>query len=160
MLPEIMTVREAIRKAERILPGKPAPEGQIDPRWQAIIRIEDYIEDCPEEVWLFTRNWGAHASADVRTAIATCLLEHLLEHHFLRVFPLVSDASRQSARFADTLSRCWHLGQARRPQNLKRLRVLMRELGGPSANKPLQRTGMSRSGQRRNRKSAAAPARR
>ena len=137
-----------------------APEGQSDPRWQAIMRIEDHIEQHPEEVWRFTRKWGAHANADLRTAVATCLLERLLEHHFSRIFPLVCEASRQSARFADTLSSCWALGQARKPQNLKRRRALMNEVIAPSANTPLQRTCSSRSRHRRKRESAAAPARR
>jgi hypothetical protein len=122
---EAMTVLQAIRRAERVLPGKVAPDGRLDPRWQAIIRVGDHIEQHPEEVWRFTRKWGAHANADLRTAVATCLLEHLLEHHFCRIFPLVSEAFRQSARFADTLSRCSAFGQAKRPQNLKRLRALM-----------------------------------
>ena len=160
LLAEIMTVLQAMRKAERVLPGKVAPDGQSDPRWQAILRVEDHVEQHPEEVWRFTRKWGVHANADLRTAVATCLLEHLLACHFSRMFPLVSEASRQSARFADTLSRCWALGQARRPQNLKRLRVLMKEVISPSANTPLQRTCRSRSRRGRNLKAVAAPARR
>ncbi len=155
-----MNVLQAIRKAEKVLPGKAARKGQIDPRWQVIIRVGDHIEDHPEEVWQFTRKWGCHASPDLRTAIATCLLEHLLEHHFSNIFPLVSEACRQSPRFADTLSRCWDLGQAGSPQNLRRVRVLRREASGPSANKSLKPTGRSRSRQRRTRTSVAAPARR
>jgi hypothetical protein len=155
-----MTVFQAIRRAERVLPGKVAPDGQPDPRWQAIIRVEDHLERHPDEVWQFARRWGTHASADLRTAVATCLLEHLLEHHFSRIFPLAAEASRQSSRFADTLSRCWALGQARRPQNLRRLHALMSEVCSTSANKPLRRTGRSRSRLRPSRKSMAAPARR
>ena len=157
---ETMTVLQAIRKAERVLPGRAAPEGQPDPRWQAILRVGDHIEQHPEEVWRFTRKWGVHANADLRTAIATCLLEHLLAYHFSRIFPSLSEASRQSSRFADTLSRCWALGKARKPQNLKRLRALMKEVIAPSANTPLQRTCRSRSCHGRKRKSVAAPARR
>ena len=155
-----MTIFQAIRKAERVLPGKVAPDGQSDPRWQAILRVEDYIEQHPEEVWRFTRKWGAHANADLRTAVATCLLEHLLAHHFSHIFPLVSLASQQSARFADTLSRCWELGQTRRPRNLKRFRKLRKEVCGPSASKTVQRTGASRSAQKTKRMSSAAGSRR
>ena len=155
-----MTVLQAIRNAERVLPGKAAPDGQSDPRWQAIMRIEDHVEQHPEEVWRFTRKWGVHANADLRTAVATCLLEDLLKYHFLRIFPLVSEASRQSPRFADTLSRCWALGEARKPEHLKRLRALVKEVIDTSANTPLQRTCRSRSRQRRKRGSVAAPARR
>jgi hypothetical protein len=89
-----MSVVLAIGRAERVLPGKEAPEGELDPRWHAIIGIADHIEQHPLEVWRFTRKWGAHANPDLRTAVATCLLEHLLEHHFDRIFPLVSEACR------------------------------------------------------------------
>ena len=155
-----MNVFQAIRKAERLLPGKVAPDGQSDPRWQAILRVEDHIEQHPEEVWRFTRKWGAHANADLRTAVATCLLEHLLAYHFSRIFPLVSEASRQSARFADTLGRCWEFGQTRRPRNSKSFRELRREVCGPSANKTVQRTGASRFARSRTRTSSAAGSRR
>jgi hypothetical protein len=156
VLAEPMTVLQAIRNAEKVLPGKVAPEGQSDPRWQAILRVEDHIGRHPEEVWRFTRKWGAHANADLRTAVATCLLERLLRDHFRRIFPLVAEASRRSVRFADTLSRCWALGQAREPQNLKRLRALMREVIAPAANTPLQQMCRRLSCHGRKRQSAAA----
>jgi hypothetical protein len=72
---------------------------------------------------------------------------------------LVSLASQQSARFADTLSRCWELGQTRRPRNLKRFRKLRKEVCGPSASKTVQRTGASRSAQKTKRMSSAAGSR-
>ena len=125
-LAENMSVAHAIRKAERILPGKEAPEGELDPRWQAIIGIAEYIEPHPDEVWRFTRKWGANANADLRAAVATCLLEHLLGHHFHQVFPLVSEACRRSRRFADTFSRCWEFGQTCSRRNLQRFRALQR----------------------------------
>ena len=153
-----MTVLQAIRKAERILPGKVAPDGQTDPRWQAIMRVEEHIQEQPDEVWRFARKWGTHANADLRTAIAVLLVEHLLAFHFSRIFPLASEACRQSARFADTLSRCWALGQAQRPQNMRRLRGLLREVCDPAANTLLQRTCRSRSRHRRTQTSAAAAA--
>src|SRR5687767_7228998 len=105
-------VRRAIARAESILPGKPAPEGKRDPRWQAIIRVGRFIESDPEPVWQFAHRWGKHAQADLRHAIATCLLEHLLEHHFELLFPRVRKAVLKSPRFADTFSSCWLFGQA------------------------------------------------
>jgi hypothetical protein len=76
-----MDVLEAIRQAESLLPGEPVEEGQ-DPRWQAIIAVGEHIESDPEVVWSFIRRWGSHRQEDLRDAVATCLLEHLLEHHF------------------------------------------------------------------------------
>jgi hypothetical protein len=136
-LAENMTVTAAIRKAERILPGKEAPEGELDPRWQAIIGVAEHVERHPDEVWCFTRKWGAHANADIRTAIATCLLEHLLEHHFDRMFPLVSEACSRSMRFAGTFSRCGEFGQSRSRRNVRQFRALQKNLRGLTANQRL-----------------------
>ncbi len=51
-------VKRSIHRAEAILPGMPAPDGACDPRWQAIIRVADFIETHPEEVWQFAHRWG------------------------------------------------------------------------------------------------------
>jgi hypothetical protein len=119
-------LKNAIRRAERILPGKPAPEGENDPRWQAIMRIEDFVETQPEGVWAFTRRWGKHPNPDLRSGIATLLLEHLLEYHFDLIFPRVEGEVRTSKRFKDTLKRCWKLGQAKNPRNAAKIDRLLR----------------------------------
>src|SRR3974390_3650245 len=102
-----MSVAAAIRKAERILPGKEVPNGKTDARGRASIAVADHIEVYPDEVWRFTRKWGAHPNADLRTAVATCLLEHLLEEHFDQIFPLVSEACTRGKCFSDPFSSCW-----------------------------------------------------
>ena len=124
-----MTVQEAIRRAEQILPGTPAPEGEQDPRWQAIIAVGDFIESDPLAVWEFTSKWGRHANTDLRMAISTCLLEHLLEYHFDLIFPKVQEAVRKSKRFAGTFRICWRFGQAADASNAKRLDRLARDCG-------------------------------
>ena len=101
-----MSVDTAIAKANALLPGTPVDSGQ-DPRWQAIIEIGEYVESDPDAVWGFIYKWGAHPQEDLRDAIATCLMEHLLEHHFAKYFPLLEDLVLQSSGFADTFLRCW-----------------------------------------------------
>jgi hypothetical protein len=54
-LAENMRVSLAIRKAERVLPGKEVPDGELDPRWQAIIGVAEHIEQHPDVAWCFTR---------------------------------------------------------------------------------------------------------
>src|SRR5207248_10348344 len=115
-----MSVRVAIKRAEALLPGKPAPEGKIDPRWQAIIAVGDYVPTDPEAVWEFARTWGCHPQADLRAAIATCLLEHLLQHHFVAMFPRVERLSERDALFAETVQWCAKFGQAEEPSNAAR----------------------------------------
>jgi hypothetical protein len=116
-----LTLRRLITQAENILPGRPAPDGTQDLRWLAIIWIGDHIREQPEPVWDFARKWGKHSQQDLRMAIATLLLEHLLEHHFELIYPRVCVEVRKSKRFADTLSRCWWLGEAALPTNARRL---------------------------------------
>ena len=127
MSPEA-AVQRVITRAERVLPGKPAPEGKHDPRWQAIIRVGEYIKTQPEPVWQFTHRWGKHAQSDLRMAVATCLLEHLLEHHFELLFPRVRRAAMESPRFADTFGSCWRFGQAKSPKNAARIKRLESQL--------------------------------
>jgi len=132
-------VKNAIRRAERILPGTPAPDGEVDPRWQAIIHIGYFVETQPEEVWTFVQRWGKHPNPDLQAAIATCLLEDLLEYHFDLIFPRVEREVRASKRFRDTLKRCWKLGQAKKPHNAAKIDRLLREQGGlknPSSHSP------------------------
>jgi hypothetical protein len=104
-------VAEAIREADALLPGVPVAEGQ-DARWQAIIAVGEYIESEPDAVWAFIRKWGGYPQEDLRDAVATCLLEHLLEYHFAAYFPQVAVLARADALFGDTFERCWPFGQA------------------------------------------------
>lgn len=122
-----MNLERAIQKANRLLPGKAAPNGKRDPRWQAIIAVGGFIDSNPLPVWEFAAKWGRHPNADVRSAISTCLLEHLLEYHFDVIFPRVQEAVQTSKRFRATLGDCWRLGQAKTPKNTKRLDRLTRK---------------------------------
>jgi hypothetical protein len=123
-----MNVQEAIEIAETLLPGIAAPEGQEDPRWQAIIAVAGFIEDEPELVWLFVERWGKYPDEDLRAAIATCLLEHLLEAHFDLLFPRVEHLSRSNPCFALAVGMCWPFGELERSENVARMNKLMGEL--------------------------------
>ena len=122
-----MDVWDAIASAECILPGEAAHEDTRDPRWQAIIAVGHFIQEEPDAIWSFILRWGNSSDEDLRTAVATCLLEHLLEYHFSRFFPQVEEAVRGNAVLADTFSRCWKLGQAKEEDNAKRFDGLQAE---------------------------------
>ncbi len=127
------TVTEAIQLAERVLPGIEAAEGESDPRWQAIIEVGAYVESDPEAVWEFTVRWGKYDDDDLRGAIATCVLEHLLQYYFDLLFPRVEELARESKLFAGTFCSCWKFGQSELPHNAARFDELKREFGcGPS----------------------------
>jgi len=122
-----MSVSEAIHGAEVLLPGDPVAEGE-DPRWQAIIRVSEYIESDPEPVWEFIRCWGSHPQEDLQAAIATCLLEHLLEYHFTAYFPRVKQAVLADSTFASTFQLCSQFGQAEQAGNNERFVALREQL--------------------------------
>jgi hypothetical protein len=123
-----MTIHEAIRRADEVLPGVPAAEGEKDERWQRIIDIGFHIREEPEAVWAFVTRWGSAADPDLRAAVATCLLEHLLQHHFDLIFPRVEARANADDLFADTFRGCWKLGQAELPENAARFDQLMARL--------------------------------
>ena len=116
-----MTVVEAIAAAESILPGHAAPEGEIDPRWQAIIAVGEFIPTESEAVWAFVARWGCSEDADLRMAIATCLLEHLLEYHFDTFIDRVEVLARRERYFVHTISSCSKFGQSKEPGRAARL---------------------------------------
>jgi hypothetical protein len=120
-------VAKAIREAEALLPGVPVEDGR-DPRWQAIIAVGEHIEDDPEPVWGFISRWGGHAQADLRAAVATCLLEHLLEHHFAAYFPRVEERARADILFADTFLSCSAFGLSKEGENAARFEALKEKL--------------------------------
>ena len=115
-------------KANRILPGEAAPDGESDRRWQAFIAVAEHLESNPEPVWEFAAKWGVHPDQDLQSGIATCILEHLLEHHFDLIFPRVADLARANANFAKTLRLCWPFGRAQEPRNAAALQALLSEL--------------------------------
>jgi uncharacterized protein (DUF433 family) len=119
----------AIQAAEALLPGKPAPKGETDLRWQAIMKIEDFIESQPEPVWHFALKWGSVPDAeDLSQAIATLLLEHLLEIHFDLIFPRVQEAVRRSISFASAFLICYKLGQAAQSHHAEEFDKLREEI--------------------------------
>jgi hypothetical protein len=123
-----MTVHEAITAADAILPGQAAPEGEIDPRWQAIIVVGEFIEQEPQAVWSFIVRWGSSPDDDLRTAIATCLLEHLLEHHFDAFIARVEDLALADPLFGRMVAMCWKFGRCEEEKRSERFDRLLHSL--------------------------------
>jgi hypothetical protein len=123
-----VTVQEAIAAAERVLPGRATSEGTKDPRWQAVIEIGNFVAEEPEVIWPFVFKWGSHEDEDLRTAVATCLLEHLLEYHFDLLFPRVETAAKSNAWFAETTAMCWKFGEMEEPTRAARFDRLRSEI--------------------------------
>ena len=120
-------IRGVLATADGVLLDPPVSAGEVDARWQVLIEVADFVKTHPDEIWPFVRRWGSSPDEDIRAAIATCLLEHLLEHHFERVFPLVEQAVLHPL-FADTFSLCWKFGQSELPGNAARFDRLRKQL--------------------------------
>jgi hypothetical protein len=123
-----LTAEEAIAAAERVLPGELAPEGESDPRWQAIIIVGEFVKTAPDVLWPFSLRWGSHPDADLRMAIATCVLEHLLEHHFDTLIERVETAAMGSPEFSRTVLACWTFRKSDESQRAARFRRLLAKL--------------------------------
>lgn len=84
-----------------------------DCRWQAAIVVGESVELNPDGVWQVICKFGESRDEDMRDAVATVLLEHLLEHRFDECFArLKSRIEGGSRRLVDTLRRCWAFGEA------------------------------------------------
>src|SRR5688572_21562450 len=89
-----------------------------DCRWQAMMIFGGMVKTNPEAVWEVVCEHGTSADDDIRDAVATVLLEHLLEHHFDAYFPKLKQCIEAGeSLLADTLSRCWLFGQAERHES-------------------------------------------
>ena len=96
-------------------------------RWQAAIALGEFVASDPERVWPLVVKHGSRRHADVRMAIATCVLEHLLELHFNTFFSRIENTAQSSFWFANTTGSCWQMGQAELPRNASRWRSLIGE---------------------------------
>ncbi len=121
-------VNDAVREAESLLPGRAAADGEKDPRWQAIIKVGEYLPTDPEVIWPFIKRWGSYPDDDLSDAVACCLLEHLLEEHFEAYFPLVAELARSDTRFCRTVLMCWPFGETDQPRNRNRFDELKKGL--------------------------------
>jgi hypothetical protein len=123
-----MTVQEAIAAANSVLPGEAAPAGDLDERWQAIIRVGEFVETEPELVWSFIMRWGSSSDEDLRMAIATCLLEHLLEYHFDGFIARVEETAAADRLFGHMVSICGKFGHAEEPGRAARFDRLVKRI--------------------------------
>jgi hypothetical protein len=94
-------------------------------RWQAVIVVGESIDADPDAVWDVVNQFGDHADADMRMAIATCLLEHLLDKDFDSYFPKVRrEILNGRSLMIDTLRSSW-FGERDDP-NFKKLQAFVR----------------------------------
>jgi hypothetical protein len=83
-------------------------------RWRVSAGIlQRYAEDYPGKIWPLIVRLGASRSVDLRWAVAVCMVELLLEHHYAQYFPKVKALIEAGDRkMLDMLAMSYHVGQA------------------------------------------------
>ena len=79
-------------------------------RWQALILIGESIEAAPAAVWKVIKKYGRWPDSDMRAAVGTVLLEHLIAERpkdMLR--KLRAELRDGEDLLRDTLAHCWQL---------------------------------------------------
>lgn len=90
-------------------------------RWSAAAELSEFVVEYPDLLWPLVVRQGSSEHEDLRMAIATCVLEHILEHHFDEYFPKLESAIRSgNAALKRTLARCWKFGDSEVPSNSER----------------------------------------
>src|SRR5882724_11959274 len=80
-------------------------------RWTAASAAGDLIPTKPRSVWNLILKYGSYSNEDVRSAVASCMLEHLLESNFEEYFPLLkTQIIEGNILLTDTFRRCWKFG--------------------------------------------------
>ena len=100
--------------------------GDETERWNAAAELGELVFEAPEQAWSAVLHLGSSPNEDIRAAIATCVLEHLLEHYFDIFFPRLEAAVDAGNEWlADTLRLSWKLGQAQEPSKAARWDALL-----------------------------------
>jgi len=83
-----------------------------DCRWQAMIVIGEFIPSHPDTVWEVVAKHGVSDDQDMQMAVATVLLEHLIDHFPAEFRRRADELAAQSNRFAETLRNAWSFESA------------------------------------------------
>jgi hypothetical protein len=98
-------------------------------RWAAAAAASELVESNPGEAWRLVLRHGVSQIEDTRSAVATCILEHLLEHHFHTIFPMLEAQINGGNRLlGDTFRMCWKLGQTEQIDNSERWNRLLHRI--------------------------------
>jgi hypothetical protein len=84
-----------------------------DCRWQALIVVGEFIKSEPEAIWRVVRRYGSSIDQDMRTGVATVLLEHLFEHYPRYRSEAARLILKGNERLRDTFNMCWNFGARR-----------------------------------------------
>jgi hypothetical protein len=114
----------AIAQAEALIAS-----GDEAKLWEGAALLGEFASAEPEAIWPIVLRFASSDDAEIRMAIACCVLEHILEHHFE---PYFAESQRLIAagnpQFAATFSSCWDFGQTEQPENKRRFNELVQHI--------------------------------
>ena len=97
-------------------------------RWAAAEAATEYVYAEPDKIWPLAIRFGWSDELDLRQAIASCVLEHVLEHHFETFFPrLEAEIRSGNANLRHTLKLSWKLGRSEIAANSAQWDTLLSE---------------------------------
>lgn len=81
--------------------------------WKGAAKLSEFGFGSPERIWNTVVKYGSRENEELQRAIATCVLEHILERHFDEYFPKIKQVVLAGNRhFQRTFLMCGKFGQA------------------------------------------------
>lgn len=88
-------------------------DGNESDRWAAAAELSEHVVSNSDRIWPTVLELASSDVEDIRQAVATNVLEHILEHDFDRFFPLIeSEVKRGNENLRDSVRLCWKFGQS------------------------------------------------
>jgi hypothetical protein len=110
-------VLDTARTAELI---EAARANRHDDVWRLAADLSDVAISRPSEIWLAFLEALDFADDESRMALATNLLEHMVQEDFTFFDRIESEIKGGNRRLALALTSCWKFGAANEPENAKR----------------------------------------
>jgi hypothetical protein len=90
-------------------------------RWKAAAELSEFVQSAPSLLWPRVLKYGLSEDDDLRQAVATCIVEHVLEYHFGRYFPrLEHEVLMGNQNLGQTFLLCSKFGQSTEAENSRK----------------------------------------
>jgi hypothetical protein len=97
-----------------------------DEIWQEAIRLAEYLDREPDRVFAIAMKALSIArEADTLDALATCIIEHILERNFSYFDHIEKEINRGNGRMIYALAMCRKFGESRNDVNAQRWEDLL-----------------------------------
>lgn len=120
-----MLDKDSIRDLEEI--KRQLASGDRVKRRKAAVDLAEHAENFPELVWPLVVKYGSSKDGNLRVAIATCVLDRVLQFHFDEYFPKAEELVLEgNPEFREALNCCWKYGLSEDELNASRWEKLLK----------------------------------